>query len=139
MFILRMAELTHQIFDKFSTPPKTKTKTKKKSEPELVHHEEMKFDANNKKPADNNSDDKNDDDDKFDAQKFAANVTMFESKKIQNDKKFIEGVRLGIGLAFLSMALNGMCDDLLFNIPSSILMWTLGALAASIEELREKD
>ena len=139
MFILRMAELTHQIFDKFSTPPKTKTKTKKKSEPELVHHEEMKFDANNKKPADKNSDDKNDDDDKFDAQKFAANVTMFESKKIQNDKKFIEGVRLGIGLAFLSMALNGMCDDLLFNIPSSILMWTLGALAASIEELREKD
>lgn len=133
MFILRMAELIHQIFDKFSTPPKTETKTEKKSSPDVVHHEEMKFDAKNKK-----SDDK-DDDDKFDAQKFADNVSLFESRKTKNDEKFIEGVRLGIGLAFLSMALNGMCDDLLFNIPSSILMWTLGALAASIEGIGNRD
>lgn len=134
MFILRMAELTHQIFDKFSKPPKTKTETEKKSEPELVHHEEMKFDAKTKKPADKNSDDDN-----IDIQKFAEETELFEDKKTKNDEQFINGVRLGIGLAFLSMALNGFIDDLLFNVPSSILMWTLGALAAAIEELKNNN
>ena len=52
-----------------------------------------------------------------------------------DDKKFLEGLRLGIGLAFLSMALNGFTDHLLFNIPSSMLMWLLGALSASIEKV----
>ena len=51
-----------------------------------------------------------------------------------DDKKFLEGFRLGIGLAFLSMALNGLTDHLLFNIPSSMLMWMLGALSAAIEK-----
>lgn len=49
-----------------------------------------------------------------------------------DDKKFLDGFKLGIGLAFLSMALNGFTDDLLFNIPSSMLMWLLGALGAAI-------
>ena len=59
-----------------------------------------------------------------------------------DDKKFLEGFKLGIGLAFLSMALNGLTDDLLFNIPSSMLMWMLGALGAAIkinEELEMKN
>ena len=49
-----------------------------------------------------------------------------------DDNKFLDGLKLGIGLAFLSMALNGLTDDLLFNIPSSMLMWQLGALGAAI-------
>ena len=53
-----------------------------------------------------------------------------------DDQKFLDGFKLGIGLAFLSMALNGLTDDLLFNIPSAILMWQLGALAAAITSIR---
>lgn len=53
-----------------------------------------------------------------------------------DDKKFLEGLKLGIGLAFLSMALNGFTDDLLFNIPSAMLMWQLGALGAAINSIR---
>ena len=52
-----------------------------------------------------------------------------------DDNKFLDGFRLGIGLAFLSMALNGLTDHLLFNIPSAILMWQLGALAAAINSM----
>lgn len=53
-----------------------------------------------------------------------------------DDKKFLEGLKLGIGLAFLSMALNGFTDDLLFNIPSAMLMWQLGALGATINSIK---
>ncbi|MBR1805684.1 MAG: O-antigen ligase family protein [Selenomonadaceae bacterium] len=53
-----------------------------------------------------------------------------------DDEKFLDGFKLGIGLAFLSMALNGLTDDLLFNIPSAILMWQLGALGAAINSIR---
>ena len=56
-----------------------------------------------------------------------------------DDKKFLDGFKLGIGLAFLSMALNGFTDDLLFNIPSSMLMWILGALGAAIHSMSEED
>ena len=58
--------------------------------------------------------------------------------KIDN-KKFLEGFKLGIGLAFLSMALNGFTDDLLFNIQSSMLMWFLGALGAAIHLMPEEN
>ena len=53
-----------------------------------------------------------------------------------DDQKFLDGLKLGIGLAFLSMALNGFTDDLLFNIPSAMLMWILGALVATINSIR---
>ncbi len=132
MFIIRMGELTNKIFDRFSTQ-ETKP-TKKKSEPELVHHDEMKWDAKTKKPKDKKTDEKSDDDN-IDIQKFAATVELFEDKKNVADRQITESMRLGIGLAFLSMALNGMSDDLLFNIPSSILMWILGAAAAAIDEI----
>ncbi|MCR5833198.1 MAG: O-antigen ligase family protein [Selenomonadaceae bacterium] len=52
------------------------------------------------------------------------------------DKILLDGLRFGIGLAFLSMALNGFTDDLLFNIQSSILMWQLGALSAAINLMK---
>ena len=56
-----------------------------------------------------------------------------------DDKKFLDGFKFGIGLAFLSMALNGLTDHLLFNIPSAMLMWMLGALAAAIHLMPEED
>ena len=61
--------------------------------------------------------------------------SMFDWNEVRaiNNKQIAEGVKFGIGLAFLSMALNGLTDDLLFNIPTSILMWILAALAAAID------
>ena len=128
MMKIRLSDLTNQILDKFSPPKKNDTKTvAKKSEPELVHHEEMKWDAKTKNDA------KNSDDDKIDIQKFAADA------ETNLNKEFLESVKFGIGLAFFSMALNGVTDDLLFNIPSSILMWMLGALAAAINLFDEEN
>ena len=49
------------------------------------------------------------------------------------------GVMLGIGLAIVSIALNGLTDDVLFNIPSSMLLWLLCALAAVIEKYNNKE
>ena len=49
-------------------------------------------------------------------------------------KKF-EGLALGIGLAMLSVALNGITDHLLFNIPSSMLLWMLAAMAAAVHTM----
>ncbi len=56
-----------------------------------------------------------------------------------NDRQVTDGVKFGIGLAFMSMALNGLTDNLLFNIPTSMLMWMLGALGGAIVLLPEKE
>jgi putative inorganic carbon (HCO3(-)) transporter len=48
---------------------------------------------------------------------------------------FMPGLMLGIGLAIASIALNGLTDDVLFNIPSSLLLWLLGALAAAVKNM----
>lgn len=56
-----------------------------------------------------------------------------------NDRQMTEGMRFGIGLAFVSMTLNGLTDNLLFNIPTSMLMWLLGALGGAIALLPEND
>lgn len=53
-------------------------------------------------------------------------------------KKFVEGLALGIGLAMLSVALNGITDHLLFNIPSSMLLWMLAAMAAAVHTMAEE-
>lgn len=129
MFILRFEELVHQIFDKFSKSESKAKPAEKNSEPELVHHDELKFSGKSKK-----SDKKSDDDDKIDIQKFSDEEELFETPEETANRKFVEGIRLGIGLAFLVMALEGLTDDLLFNIPSSMLMWMLGAVAAAIHE-----
>ena len=109
---------------------KNNSKSKKKN-PNVVHHEEMKW---RKKKSDD------DDNDKMDLQKFAEKDLSAEmhEKIFIEDTLIVEGLRLGIGLAFLSMALNGMSDDLLFNIQSSVLMWQLGALAAVINLLSDE-
>ena len=46
--------------------------------------------------------------------------------------RFIEGLARGLGLAMLSVALNGLTDHLLFNIPSSMLLWMLAAMTAAV-------
>ncbi len=126
LLMVRMADLSNRIMDWF-TPAEKEKPAPKKSEPELVHHEEMKW-RKDKKSADKKSDD-----DKIDIQKFAED----DEEKVSPDKNFVEGARLGIGLAFLSIALNGLFENLLFDVPSSILMWQLGALAAAINLLDE--
>ena len=59
--------------------------------------------------------------------------------KIWEDRRIRAGLSLGIGLAFVSVALNGLTDDLLFNIPSSMLLWLLAALGAVNADMEEED
>ena len=47
-------------------------------------------------------------------------------------RRFTEGLSLGLGLALISVALNGITDHLLFNIPSSMLLWMLAAMTAAV-------
>lgn len=53
---------------------------------------------------------------------------------------FLQTFRIGAGLALLSVALGGLTDDVVFNIPTSILLWMLLALtAASVSIEAETD
>ena len=84
--------------------------------------------------------DKKADDGKVNKKKAKLNAffNLSEVKAI-NKNQIAEGIKFGIGLAFISMALNGFTDDLLFNIPTSMLMWILVALGAAIESLPEEE
>ena len=42
-------------------------------------------------------------------------------------------------LALVTVALNGLTDDLLFNIPSSMLLWMLSALAAALSLMAKQE
>ncbi len=42
--------------------------------------------------------------------------------------------RLGLGLALATVALGGLTDDVLFNIPTSMLLWMLFAISAALSE-----
>lgn len=53
------------------------------------------------------------------------------------DYRLLGGLSLGLGLAILSVALNGFTDDLLFNIPSSMFLWMMAALTAALAILNE--
>ena len=65
------------------------------------------------------------------AEEWHFNFEEFRKEPIFKDTDSISrGLSLGIGLAFLSVALNGLFDDLLFNIPTSMFLWLLAALAA---------
>lgn len=55
------------------------------------------------------------------------------------DFRLLGGLSLGLGLAVLSIALNGFTDDLLFNIPSSMLLWMMAALAAAAALRQEQE
>lgn len=53
------------------------------------------------------------------------------------DWRLLGGAALGLGLAVISVALNGFTDDLLFNIPTSMFLWLLLAFIAAVAELNE--
>lgn len=53
------------------------------------------------------------------------------------DWRLLGGASLGLGLALFSVALNGFTDDLLFNIPSSMLLWLMLAFIAAAAELND--
>ena len=112
------AERVMELFSKKNSPPEDK-----KPHLELVHHEEMKWSKRNRE--------------KFGNEDSKTEID-WENLTELDDRKFLDGFKLGIGLAFLSMALNGFTDDLLFNIPTSMLMWQLGALGAAIHLMPEE-
>ena len=60
-------------------------------------------------------------------------MALFNSRVLPN--KFMEGLLLGLGLAMISIALNGLTDDVLFNIPSSMLLWMMCGLVYCIRHL----
>ncbi len=54
----------------------------------------------------------------------------------RREEKLLNGLMLGIGLAILSIALNGLTDYVLFNIESSMLFWLLAAIVVLIGQER---
>ncbi len=52
-----------------------------------------------------------------------------------SDAEVLGGATLGIGLALISVALNGFTDDLLFNIPTSMFLWLLAGLAGALAHM----
>lgn len=59
---------------------------------------------------------------------------LFSAKR--REEKLLNGLMLGIGLAVLSIALNGLTDYVLFNIESSMFFWLLAALVVLIGQER---
>ena len=130
---IKLARFSNTFLDLFG-----KKKTPVKKDLNVIHHEEMNFSEHTKQ--------KFSEDISVGGENISAKIIKIDDtpKKIDkplveweniteiDDKNFLEGFKLGIALAFLSMALNGFTDDLLFNIPSSMLMWMLGALTAAI-------
>jgi len=138
-----LEDFSNRVLDLFGRKKSPlKLKKSRKNRREVVHNEEMNFSEHTRKKfADV---DKNSDDDENisvdDTQKENTENKKSNKKSLSiDDKNFLDGLKLGIGLAFLSMALNGLTDDLLFNIPSSMLMWMLGALSAAIHLMPEEN
>lgn len=59
-------------------------------------------------------------------------AALFNSRPLES--RFLEGIRFGIGMALISVTLNGITDDVLFNIPSSMLLWMLCGVVTVIDE-----
>ena len=59
-------------------------------------------------------------------------TALFSKKYLQSN--VYEGILFGLGLALISVALNGLTDDVLFNIPSSMLLWMICGLICVIDE-----
>lgn len=125
--------------------PPLKIKKKRRSKVEVLHHEEMEFSEHTRKKFEDDEEVAAVDNISVGGENISAKIVKIDDaledkeqpidwNDVTNidEQKFIDGLQLGIGLAFLSIALNGFTDDLLFNIPSSMLMWLLGALSASI-------
>ncbi|WP_051533327.1 O-antigen ligase [Anaerovibrio sp. RM50] len=48
--------------------------------------------------------------------------------------EFSKGLMLGLGLALVSVALNGLTDDVLYNVPSSMYLWMICGLVYVMKE-----
>ena len=55
------------------------------------------------------------------------------------DWRLLAGASAGLGLALISIALNGLTDHLLFNIPSSMFLWLMLAFIAAVAELKREN
>ena len=69
----------------------------------------------------------------------APEVPLWQDFCHWTDWQLLGGAALGLGLALISVALNGFTDDLLFNIPSSMLLWMLFAFIAAVAELNQTE
>ena len=69
----------------------------------------------------------------------APEVPLWQDFCHWTDWHLLGGAALGLGLALISVALNGFTDDLLFNIPSSMLLWMLFAFIAAVAELNPSE
>ena len=150
-FLQELSELVNKKLEDFSNRfldlfgKKKSPKIKKVRRADVLHHEEMNFSEHTRQKFSDEENIAAVENIPVAGENVSAKIIKIndesEDKKplvdwndVTNidDKKFLDGLRLGIGLAFLSMALNGFTDHLLFNIPSSMLMWLLGALGAAI-------
>ena len=75
--------------------------------------------------------------DSVQVEKDAPEVPLWQDFCHWTDWHLLGGTALGLGLALISVALNGFTDDLLFNIPSSMLLWMLFAFIAAVAELNQ--
>ena len=146
----KFADFTERFFDLFGKKKTPKLKKIRRSN--VIHNEEMNFSEHTRKKFSEEENVAEVENINVGGEKISAKIIKLPDapeEKVKkdklpsvdwknvtkiDDKKFLEGMRLGIGLAFLSIALNGFTDNLLFNIPSSMLMWMLGALSAAIEK-----
>ena len=60
-------------------------------------------------------------------------VTALFPQKAMPDN-FSRGMLLGLGLALVSVALNGLTDDVLYNVPSSMYLWMMCGLVYVLKE-----
>lgn len=60
-------------------------------------------------------------------------VTALHPQKTMPDE-FSKGLMLGLGLGLVSVALNGLTDDVLYNVPSSMLLWMICGLVYVMKE-----
>ena len=141
----KLNEFSNRVLDLFGNK-KTNLKLKKsrKTYREVVHNEEMNFSEHTRKKFanfDENINEIADDDENISAKQDKKTTTVVDLDDLTDfdDKNFLQAFKFGIALAFLSIALNGFTDDLLFNIPTSMLMWLLGALGAAIHLIPEED
>ena len=157
----KLAAFAEGVLNLFPGKKPPKIKKPRKSYREVIHHEDLNFSEHTRRKFADDDTAFVDGDEKVSAiEKISIGGEKISVKRVQlnkssdeeepekaplidwdgvtklDDEKFLDGFKLGIGLAFLSMALNGLTDHLLFNIPSAILMWQLGALAAAINSIR---
>ncbi len=61
---------------------------------------------------------------------FFGSIRLAWKRMGQAASDFLRALRLGLGLALVSVAVCGLTDHVAFNIPTSMLLWALCALCA---------